>query len=52
LNIYKYILESYYGATVASMHFVVLHPKQSKYVEYEVANMQKEVAAMLKELKG
>ena len=47
LNVYKYILETNYGITVASMALVVLHPNQQRHLVYNVLDLQEEVVNML-----
>jgi ATP-dependent exoDNAse (exonuclease V) beta subunit len=48
LNLYKYILENYYGKTVGNMYLVLFHPDNSGYIECKVGDLQKEVSAILK----
>ncbi len=44
LNLYKYILQKYYGLRVGSMYFVKLHHVSCPaYVKYEVKDLQEEV---------
>jgi len=48
LNIYKYILQRYYGLQVGSMYFVKLHHASCPaYAKYEVRDFQTEVAQIL-----
>jgi hypothetical protein len=51
LNIYKYLLEKYYGISVSSTQLVSFHPRQDTYLTVEVPCMQAEVAAMFAGLK-
>lgn len=40
LNIYKKVLETYYGITVSEMCLVILHPENDSYLLYEVNEMR------------
>ena len=51
LNVYKYILEVFYGITVHSMCLVILHPSQHTYQIEEVPMLQNEVKDMILEYK-
>ena len=46
-NIYKYILESNYGAKVSSMNLLVLHPDYKDFVHLKVPEMQKEAKYLI-----
>lgn len=46
LNVYKYLLEKYYGLTVSSMKMVSLHPAQESYLAVDVPDMSDEVRAI------
>ena len=48
LNFYKYILESKYGARVAGMYLVCLHPTQKNYQKVEVCNLETEIAELVR----
>ena len=52
LNIYKYMLENYYGKRVVDMNLVVLHPKQPSYQFIKVKDMQREVGKLFEELRA
>lgn len=47
LNIYRYILENYYGCRVSDMYLVILHPDQQSYKRMRLNRMDEEVAAMI-----
>lgn len=47
LNIYKYILENYYGLKISKMMLVILHPNQEDYKTINVADMSAEVQDIL-----
>lgn len=47
LNIYRYILENYYGCVVSDMYLVILHPNQQSYKRMRLNRMDDEVAAMI-----
>lgn len=49
LNIYKYILENYYGLKITKMMLVILHPNQQDYKTIDVVDMIKEVKDILKD---
>lgn len=47
LNIYKYLLEKYYGIEISSTKLVCFHPNQKEeFKQIDVPDMQTEVAAM------
>jgi len=48
-NIYKYILESNYGARVSSMNLLVLHPDYKDFIHLPVPEMQKEAKYLIKQ---
>ena len=43
LNVYKYILEIYYGLNISSMKVLSFHPDLDNYHCLEVRDMRKEV---------
>ena len=47
LNIYKWILETYYGLEVADLYLVILHPEQASYQRMRLDIMTDEVEAMV-----
>lgn len=47
LNIYRYILENYYGEHVSDMYLVILHPDQQSYKRMRLNRMDEEVEAMI-----
>ena len=47
LNLYKYILENYYGKTVGSMNLVLFHPDNGGHIKRKVGDLQKEVSDIL-----
>jgi ATP-dependent exoDNAse (exonuclease V) beta subunit len=47
LNLYKYLLENYYGKLVNGMYIVIFHPLQSDYKCLTIPNLQKEVKQCL-----
>lgn len=49
LNLYRVILEKFYGKIVKEMFLVILHPnnKNEKYLRLDVKNMDKEIHLML-----
>ena len=46
-NVYKYILESNYGAKVSSMNLLVLHPDYKDFVHLTIPDMQKEAKYLI-----
>lgn len=49
-NLYKFILEKYYGYHISSMWLVVLHENHDKYYRFKVDDMSKEVKIILKSI--
>jgi hypothetical protein len=49
LNIYRTILEEFYGATVSELALVVLHPDNSSFRVIKVNRMEDEVEAMFED---
>jgi hypothetical protein len=49
-NIYKYILEKYYGIKITSLLLVSMHPEFDKYFLVDVPCMEKEVLRMIDDL--
>ena len=47
LNLYKRILEEYYGYTVKHMMLICLHNSQSKYKVYEIKDFSREINYIL-----
>lgn len=47
LNIYRYILENYYGCRVSDMYLVILHPDQQSFKRMRLNRMDDEVRAMI-----
>jgi CRISPR/Cas system-associated exonuclease Cas4 (RecB family) len=47
LNVYKWILETYYGLDVADLYLVILHPNQSSYQRMRLNIMTDEVEDMI-----
>ena len=47
--LYKYILESNYGAKVSSMNLLVLHPDYKDFVHLTVPEMQKEAKYLIEQ---
>ena len=48
-NIYKYILESNYGAKVSSMNLLVLHPDYKDFIHLPVPEMKKEAKYLIEQ---
>jgi ATP-dependent exoDNAse (exonuclease V) beta subunit len=48
LNVYKAILEKYYGKKIDDLCLVVLHPNNSSYIKIKVPELKEEVEAMFK----
>ena len=46
-NLYRYMLETYYGIRVNSMHLVVLHPEKQNFIMIPIKRMDREVKIML-----
>ena len=46
-NVYRYMLETFYGIEVKAMHLVVLHPDYDNFIIKDVPVLQKEIVAML-----
>jgi ATP-dependent exoDNAse (exonuclease V) beta subunit len=47
LNVYKWILETYYGLDVADMYLVIMHPDNKSYKRMRLNHMNDEVADMI-----
>jgi hypothetical protein len=47
LNVYKWILEQYYGLEVADLYLVILHPDNSSYRRMRLNIMTEEVEDMI-----
>jgi hypothetical protein len=47
LNLYKYLLETYYGITVDSMEIVNFHPNNNGYMVYAVPVLAKVIAGII-----
>ena len=47
LNVYRWILETYYGLDVADMYLVIMHPDAKGYKRMRLNRMDAEVAAMV-----
>jgi hypothetical protein len=47
LNVYRWILETYYGLDVADMYLVIMHPDAKGYKRMRLNRMDDEVAAMV-----
>jgi hypothetical protein len=47
LNIYRWILETHYGLTIADMYLVILHPDNASYVRMKLNRMDEEVEDMI-----
>lgn len=47
LNVYRYILENYYGMEVADMYLVIMHPDNKSYKRMRLNRMDDEVALMI-----
>ena len=47
LNVYKWILETFYGLEVADLYLVILHPDQASYQRMRLNIMTEEVEGMI-----
>ena len=47
LNMYKYILENYYGMKIKSLHLLVLHPNHENYLQIDVPFMDNYVDKLI-----
>lgn len=47
LNVYRYILEKYYGLEVADMYLVIMHPDNKSYKRMRLNRMDDEVELMV-----
>jgi hypothetical protein len=47
LNVYKWILEKYYGLEVADLYLVILHPDNSSYRRMRLNILEEEVEDMI-----
>ena len=47
LNLYKTILENFYGKKIRDMFLIVLHPKESNYKKIKVLDMRNEINLIL-----
>lgn len=52
LNVYRIILENYYGKTVGEMFLVILHPNQDKYIKIDVPRIWKPISKMFEARKN
>ena len=47
LNIYKYILEKYYGIKIRDMFLICMHPTYVTYQKYQTLDLQEEVTIIM-----
>lgn len=47
LNLYKWILETYYEATVRDLYLIVMHPDQSSYQKIACMDLQTEITDLM-----
>lgn len=47
LNIYKYILEKYYGLKIRDMFLICMHPNYITYEKHQTLDLQEEVSVIL-----
>jgi len=47
LNVYKWILETYYGLEIADLYLVIMHPEQASYQRMRLNIMTDEVEEMI-----
>ena len=47
LNLYKYILETYYDLMISEMYLIILHPNQENYEKISVPILQDEIKSIL-----
>ena len=47
LNVYRWILETYYGLTISEMYLVILHPDNKSYKRMRLNKLDDEVADMI-----
>jgi WD40 repeat protein len=47
LNVYKWILETYYGLEVADMYLIIIHPDNKSYKRMKLNHLDEEVADMI-----
>lgn len=52
LNIYRHILETYYGLHVASMNLAVFHPEKTEYELYAVQDLRSKVAWVMNDVRA
>jgi ATP-dependent exoDNAse (exonuclease V) beta subunit len=52
LNVYRMILEKYYGKKIREMFLVILHPNQAEYKKIMIPRVSKPIAKMLVKRKG
>ena len=48
-NLYKYILEKYYGKKISSMNLLVLHPRYHTYFHLKIPEMNKETEFLVRQ---
>ncbi len=46
-NLYKYILEEYYGKKISSMNLLVLHPNYHTFFHVPIPEMKKETEFLI-----
>jgi len=47
LNLYRWILETYYDIPIAGMYLIVLHPDNKSYKRYELNRLEDEIGSIL-----
>ena len=47
LNLYRWILETYYDIPIAGMYLIVLHPDNKSYKRYELNRLEDEIGGIL-----
>jgi hypothetical protein len=43
LNIYKFVLERFYGLNISDLYLVIMHPENSTYKRYRLNKLEKEM---------
>jgi len=52
LNLYRFLLEKYYGVQIYDMGLVVFHPSNSSFKEFSVRKMDNEIQVLLQQYKN
>ena len=48
-NLYKYILEKYYGKKISSMNLLILHPRYHSFFHLKIPDLKKETEFLVRQ---